>query len=103
MYGDSAVVIEDAEILAIPKDDFLQMVSMISVLPPSYPYHKQECQREEDRLLNLAYNSLRKRVATGLVEITEKFNLKEQTMPIEISREEIAQYVEQLRNPSFVH
>jgi CRP-like cAMP-binding protein len=48
---------------------------------------------KEDRLLNIAYNSLRKRVATALVEIVTKFNLSEQLMPIEISREEIAQYV----------
>ncbi|HEY1870649.1 MAG TPA: helix-turn-helix domain-containing protein, partial [Chitinophagaceae bacterium] len=48
---------------------------------------------KEERLLNLAYNSLRKRIATALVEITAKFNLKEQNMPLEISREEIAQYV----------
>jgi CRP-like cAMP-binding protein len=48
---------------------------------------------KEDRLLNIAYSSLRKRVAAALVEIVTKFNLKEQSMPIEISREEIAQYV----------
>jgi len=32
-------------------------------------------------------------VATALVDIAGKFNLKEQVMPIEISREEIAQFV----------
>ena len=94
MYGDSAVVIEDAEILAIPKDDFLQMVyNDIGIASKFIHIISRNVKEKEDRLLNLAYNSLRKRVATGLVEITGKFNLKEQTMPIEISREEIAQYV----------
>ena len=53
----------------------------------------QNVKEKEERLLSLAYNSLRKRVAIALVDITSKFNLKEHTMPIEISREEIAQYV----------
>ena len=44
-------------------------------------------------MLNLAYSSLRKRVAKALVEIGEKFNLKEGNKSIAISREDIAQYV----------
>ena len=93
-YQDSAVVIEDAEILPIPKDDFLQMMySDIGIASKFIHIITQNVKEKEDRLLNLAYNSLRKRVATALVEIIAKFNLKEQLMPIEISREEIAQYV----------
>ncbi|HEY0039004.1 MAG TPA: helix-turn-helix domain-containing protein, partial [Flavisolibacter sp.] len=48
---------------------------------------------KEERLLSLAYSSLRKRVATALLDIMSKFNLQEQEAPIEISREELAQYV----------
>ncbi len=94
LYEDSAVVMEDAEILAIPKDDFLQMIyNDIGIASKFIHIITKNVKEKEERLLSLAYNSLRKRVATALVEITEKFNLKEQTMPIEISREEIAQYV----------
>jgi len=93
-YEDSAVVIEDAEILPIPKDDFLQMVyNEIGIASKFIHIITKNVKEKEDRLISLAYNSLRKRVATALVEITNKFNLREQTMPIEISREEIAQYV----------
>jgi CRP-like cAMP-binding protein/ActR/RegA family two-component response regulator len=93
-YEDSAVVIEDAEILAIPKDDFLQMVyNEIGIASKFIHIITKNVKEKEERLLSLAYSSLRKRVATALVEITNKFNLKEQKMPIEISREEIAQYV----------
>jgi CRP-like cAMP-binding protein/FixJ family two-component response regulator len=93
-YEDSAVVIEDAEILSIPKDDFLQMVyNEIGIASKFIHIIAKNVKEKEDRLLSLAYNSLRKRVATALVEITNKFNLMEQKMPIEISREEIAQYV----------
>jgi DNA-binding response OmpR family regulator len=94
LYDDSAVVIEDAEILAIPKDDFLHMVfNDISIASKFIHIISKNVKEKEERLLSLAYNSLRKRVATALVEITGKFNLKEQVMPLEISREEIAQYV----------
>jgi CRP-like cAMP-binding protein len=42
-------------------------------------------------LLNLAYSSLRKRVAKALVEVSSKF--KAQNSPLEISRDDIAQYI----------
>jgi CRP-like cAMP-binding protein len=48
---------------------------------------------KEDRLLNLAYSSLRKRVAKALVDIREKFNTGGQNKPIEISRDDIAHYI----------
>jgi CRP-like cAMP-binding protein len=93
-YQDSAVILEDAEIMPIPKDDFLQMVyNDINIATKFIHIISHNVKEKEDRLINLAYSSLRKRVATALVEIVTKFNPKEQAMPIEISREEIAQYV----------
>src|SRR5215212_4916000 len=93
-YDDSATILEDAEIMMIPKDDFLQMVyNDISIASKFIHIITQNVKEKEERLLNLAYSSLRKRVAKALVDILEKFNLKEQTTPIEISREDIAQYV----------
>ncbi len=93
-YDDTAVILEDAEIMQIPKDDFLQMVySDISIASKFIHIITQNVKEKEERLLNLAYSSLRKRVARALVDIVAKFNLKEQANPIEISREDIAQYV----------
>jgi CheY-like chemotaxis protein/CRP-like cAMP-binding protein len=93
-YDDSASILEDAEIMQIPKEDFLQMVyGDISIASKFIHIITQNVKEKEERLLNLAYSSLRKRVARALVNIVEKFNLKEQTNPIEISREDIAQYV----------
>ena len=93
-YDDSASVLEDAEVMQIPKEDFLQMVySDINIASKFIHIITQNVKEKEERLLNLAYSSLRKRVAKALVNIVEKFNLKEQTNPIEISREDIAQYV----------
>jgi CRP-like cAMP-binding protein len=48
---------------------------------------------KEERLINLAYSSLRKRVAKALVDIHEKFNAQSPASTIEFSREDIAQYV----------
>jgi DNA-binding response OmpR family regulator len=93
-YQDSAVILEDAEVIPIPREDFLQMIySDINIATKFIHIITHNVREKEDRLLNIAYNSLRKRVATALVEIITKFNLREQLMPIEISREEIAQYV----------
>ena len=93
-YDDSASVLEEAEIMQIPIDDFQKMVySDISIASKFIHIITQNVKEKEERLLNLAYSSLRKRVARALVDIVEKFKLKEQTNPIEISREDIAQYV----------
>ncbi len=93
-YDDSASVLEEAEIMQIPRDDFQKMVySDISIASKFIHIITQNVKEKEERLLNLAYSSLRKRVARALVDIVEKFKLKEQTNPIEISREDIAQYV----------
>jgi DNA-binding response OmpR family regulator len=93
-YEDSAVIIEEAEILAIPKDDFLHMLyNEISIASKFIHIISKNVKEKEDRLLSLAYSSLRKRVATALAEIVEKFNPQNQSTPIEISREELAQYV----------
>ena len=53
----------------------------------------QNVKEKEDRLLSLAYSSLRKRVAKALVDIQSKFNAESPTKPIEISREDFAHYV----------
>lgn len=93
-YDDSATILEDAEIMQIPREDFLQMVyGDINIASKFIHIITQNVKEKEERLLNLAYSSLRKRVAKALVDIAGKFNIKEQTTPIEISREDIAQYV----------
>ena len=94
VYEDSTTILEDAEILQIPKDDFIQMIySDISIASKFIHIITQNVKEKEDRLLNLAYSSLRKRIAKALIDIVSKFNLTEQTSPIEISRDDIAHYV----------
>ena len=93
-YNDTATVLEGAEVMQIPKDDFLKMLySDMAVASKFIHIITQNVKEKEERLMNLAYSSLRKRVAAALVDIVGKFNLKEQQQAIEISREELAQYV----------
>ncbi len=93
-YDDTAVVLEESEIIQIPKDDFHNLIyGDITVATKFIKIITQNVKEKEDRLLNLAYSSLRKRVAKALVDINNKFNLQGQNKPLEISREDIAQYV----------
>ncbi|MBN8826342.1 MULTISPECIES: response regulator [unclassified Spirosoma] len=69
-YTDSAVTLEDSELLYIPKDDFLQLVS--SNPDVSQQFIKLLAGRVGDReqqLLGMAYSSLRRRVADTLLRL----------------------------------
>lgn len=93
-YDDSAIILEDAEIMQIPKEDFHNMIyGDINVAAKFIHIITQNVKEKEERLLNLAYSSLRKRVAKALVDLHGKFNTNGGTNPIEISREDIAHYV----------
>lgn len=93
-YGDTAVVLEEAEIMQIPREEFLQMIySDINIATKFIRIVTQNIKEKEERLLHLAYGSLRKRVAKALVDIHEKFYKENPGSVIEFSREDIAQYV----------
>jgi CRP-like cAMP-binding protein/CheY-like chemotaxis protein len=94
-YDDTAEVLEDAEITSIEKDNFLQAVSNdMSIATKFIKLISRDVKEKEERLLHLAYDSLRKRVAKGLMSIHEKFNAgNKDAKAIDISREDIAQYV----------
>lgn len=94
-YTDTAEVLENAEVVAIPKDSFLQAVyNDISIASKFIKLITNDVKEKEERLLRLAYDSLRKRVAKALIDVHQKFN-KEKKDPalIEISREDFAQYI----------
>jgi CheY-like chemotaxis protein/CRP-like cAMP-binding protein len=93
-YDDSAIILEDAEIMQIPRDDFQQMIfGDLSIAAKFIRIITQNVKEKEERLLSLAYSSLRKRVAKALVDIHTKFNTGGENKLIEISREDIAHYV----------
>jgi CRP-like cAMP-binding protein len=92
-YEDSAVVLEDAELVVFPKEQFMNALFQdIRVATKFIRLIAQNVKDKEERLLNLAYSSLRKRVAKGLIDIHAKF-ASGPAAGLAISREDIAQYI----------
>jgi CRP-like cAMP-binding protein/DNA-binding NarL/FixJ family response regulator len=95
-YEDTTVVLEDAELAQIPKDEFVNALYQdIHVAAKFIRLIAQNVQEKEERLLQLAYGSLRKRVAKALIDIHAKYTTEggNSSVPLDISREDIAQYV----------
>lgn len=94
-YEDSADVLEEAEIAMIPKDEFLSaLYNDINIAGKFIQLIAQNVKEKEERLLNLAYGSLRKRVAKALLDIHSRFNKDNAAQQsLGISREDIARYV----------
>jgi len=93
-YDDSAVALEETEIIQVPREEFQEMIHAdITIATKFIRIITQNVREKEERLLNLAYSSLRKRVASALVDIQGKFNTGNENKPIEISRDDIAHYV----------
>jgi DNA-binding response OmpR family regulator len=93
-YEENAEVLDETEIMLIPKEEFLQILYTDMALAAKFIHIiSQNVKEKEERLMDLAYSSLRKRVAQALVSIFDKFHIREQSDAIEISRESIAQYV----------
>ena len=94
LYDDTAIILEDAEIMTVPREEFLQLVhSDITIAAKFIHIITKDMAGKEERLLNLAYSSLRKRVAKALVDIYEKYYAGANGAAIEFSRDDIAQYV----------
>ena len=90
-YKESAVTMQDTELVTIPRHDFMLMIqnhpdvskSFISLLC------KKVAEREV-QLLNLAYNSVRQRTAEALLKAE---TLKDSKSVIAISRDDLAKMV----------
>lgn len=100
-YEDSAVVLEDAELALFPKEEFLDALYRdLTVAGKFIRVIALNVKEKEERLLSLAYGSLRKRVAKGLLDIHAKFASSQadgkgtsSRVALSISREDIAQYI----------
>lgn len=94
-YEDTAEALETSEVIMIPKDEFVGLVFKdLNIATKFIKLIAQNVREKEERLLELAYGSLRKRVAKALLDIYEKFNKDDSgSTALEMSREDIAQYV----------
>ncbi|MFL5762736.1 MAG: response regulator [Bacteroidia bacterium] len=94
-YGSSAAAIEDSEIYMLPKDDFFDLLYKNSVVSRKFIGILSNNLREKEKhLVELAYNSVRKRVAEALVKLSDKFKKDgDPKFSMNITREDIANMV----------
>jgi CRP/FNR family transcriptional regulator, polysaccharide utilization system transcription regulator len=91
-YGESAMALEEAEVCTIKRDDFFTLIyNNRDVANKFIKMLSDNVIEREERLLKLAYNSVRKRVAEALILLQQKYQqegIKEFT--IAISRDDLS-------------
>jgi CRP-like cAMP-binding protein/CheY-like chemotaxis protein len=93
-YHENAEVMDEAEIVMIPRQDFLQMVySSKDIARKFIRLISQKLGEAEDRLLDLAYQSVRQRVAGVLLKLHHQLTAVQQTTVITICRKDISSIV----------
>lgn len=90
-YQDTAVAMEDSEVVLIPKNDFLILLNSQADVSASFiSLLCRKVSEKETQLVNLAYNSVRQRTAEALLKVSQLANEKEK---ITLSREDLAKIV----------
>ncbi|MBI3238347.1 MAG: response regulator [Flavobacteriia bacterium] len=93
-YTHSASVLEDAEIYMIPKDDFFSLIYKNTEVAKKFiEILSNNLLENEQQLVRLAYNSVRKRVAEALVKLSDTFKKEEDRFSMNVSREDLASIV----------
>jgi len=94
LYNDNAEVVDDARIMIIPKSDFLTLIySSKDVARRFIKMLSSNLEEMENRLLDIAYQSVRQRVAGALLNINERFSPHNEVGIINITRKDIANIV----------
>ncbi|NSL90780.1 cyclic nucleotide-binding domain-containing protein [Chitinophaga sp. Mgbs1] len=91
-YKATAVVMEDAEIALIPKEDAEALFDHTPVMVQRFMRMlARNVTEKEERLLGIAYNTLRKKVASALIHLRNKYQQDRAVdYTIHIPRDELA-------------
>lgn len=93
-YNENAEVMDDARVAIIPKSDFINLVySSKDVARRFIRLLSSNLAEMENRLLDIAYQSVRQRVAGALLKINDQFSDKGQDGLIAIARRDISTIV----------
>jgi len=94
-YSETAETLEDSEIVAIPRDDFFSLVyNNRDVANKFIKMLANNIMEKEERLLKLAYNSVRKRVAESLLMLEKSYKEDGNAQfAMAISREDLSNLV----------
>ncbi len=88
-YTDTATALEDSTLCLIPKDQLEQLLNMYPVVAREFiKLLSNDIREKEEQLLQLAYHSVRKRMAEAMVRLARQQNTENQTF--KISREDLA-------------
>ncbi|MGI8893477.1 MAG: response regulator [Bacteroidia bacterium] len=93
-FTETAEALEETEVALIPRDEFQTLIynnkeianKFINILSRSV-------MENEERLLKLAYNSVRKRVAEALIMLHDRYNKDNKGAVITINREDLSNIV----------
>lgn len=73
-YRESAQVLEDSSLMHIPREDFMELLtSDMNIAKQFIKIVTRNILEKEEGLLNFAYNSLRRKVAYGLIQLLAKY------------------------------
>ena len=90
-FGDTAITLEDSELVMIPKSDFITLLNSQPVVTASFiSLLCKKVSEKEGQLLHLAYNSVRQRTAEALLKM---WQLKKGSEPLSILRDDLAKIV----------
>lgn len=94
-FVENAEALEDSDVLLIPKEDFYSLIyNNASVMKKFIKMLSDNIIEKENQLVDLAYSSVRKRVANALVTLYDRYSAKpEEKFNISISREDLANIV----------
>lgn len=94
-YADNAATLIDSEIIQIPKGDFMQYLLSHQAISKKFIDLLSGNVRDKGwQMLQLAYSSVRKRVAEALLQVAVKFGAGESdSCTIKISRDDLAALV----------
>ncbi|MEN0052984.1 MAG: response regulator [Mucilaginibacter sp.] len=87
-FKETAVAIEDATVCLLPRDIILSLLSRYPAISQQFlKMLSNNISEKEDQLLELAYNSVRKRLAQVLLRLNKQ---SDDPMLLKVSREELA-------------
>lgn len=90
-YSDSALVLDESEICKIPKEDFLALVYKNREVAAQFiKMLSNQIEGQEQQLLRLAYDTVRKRTAEALLQLLKHSPAKGKTGAISVTREDLA-------------
>jgi CRP-like cAMP-binding protein/ActR/RegA family two-component response regulator len=91
-FIESAMALEDSEVTIIPKDDFFKLLYNNREIAGKFiKMLSDNVKEKEERLLKLAYNSVRKRVAEALIMLENRYKKSDDSkFSMAISRDDLA-------------